>query len=276
MPINPGFFSSSMPQWARSSWPWIKKDWTARTRPRTRFFFSSWARARSGWTSIGSSRPPVSDRARARRQVLDRARMSCRSLRINPTSIVREAATCRVGCAHAAGSTLRAFIRHASVVGFAPGDPAERKSPLTKREMIETILDAKGAKGVSWAEIAKAVGLSEVYTTSACQGENSLSSEEAGKLAGLLGLNAFVTEALTRPATKGEAAMTVPKEPLQYRFQEILYVYGGTLKELIEEKFRPGIMSAIDFTLSIEKQPDPKGDRVVITMNGEFLPCKKW
>ena len=90
---------------------------------------------------------------------------------------------------------------------------------MTKREMTETILNAKDAKGVSWAEIAKAVGLSEVYTTSACLGENSLSSEEAGKLAGLLGLNASVTEALTRPATKGEAAMTVPKEPLQYRFQ---------------------------------------------------------
>jgi len=147
---------------------------------------------------------------------------------------------------------------------------------MAKREMTETILNAKDAKGVSWAEIAKAVGLSEVYTTSACLGENSLSSEEAGKLAGLLGLNASVTEALTRPATKGEAAMTVPKEPLQYRFQEILYVYGGTLKELIEEKFGPGIMSAIDFTLSIEKQPDPKGDRVVITMNGKFLPYKKW
>ena len=75
---------------------------------------------------------------------------------------------------------------------------------MTKREMTETILNAKDAKGVSWAEIAKAVGLSEVYTTSACLGENSLSSEEAGKLAGFLGLNASVTEALTRPATKGE------------------------------------------------------------------------
>jgi cyanate lyase len=147
---------------------------------------------------------------------------------------------------------------------------------MTKREMTEAILDAKAAKGLTWAEIAKAVGLSEVYTTSACLGENSLCSDEAGKLAGLLGLEASSTEALTRPATKGEAAMTVPREPLQYRFQEILYVYGGTLKELIEEKFGPGIMSAIDFTLSIEQQADPKGDRVVITMNGKFLPYKKW
>src|SRR4029077_2252509 len=122
----------------------------------------------------------------------------------------------------------------------------------------------------------KAVGLSEVYTTSACLRENVLSNEEAGEGGTLLGLNAALTKALTQPATKGEGTATVPKEPLQYRFQEILYVYGTTLKELIDEKFGPGIMSAIDFTMSVEKQPDPKGDRVVITMNGKFLPYKKW
>jgi cyanate lyase len=147
---------------------------------------------------------------------------------------------------------------------------------MTKHEMTETILAAKRAKGVAWAEIAKAAGLSEVYATSACLGENQLSKEEAGKVGALLGLNDAVTLALARPVTKGEAALTVPREPLQYRFQEILYVYGGTLKELIEEKFGPGIMSAIDFTMNVEKQPDPKGDRVVITMNGKFLAYKKW
>jgi cyanate lyase len=142
--------------------------------------------------------------------------------------------------------------------------------------MTAAILAAKSVKGITWDEIAKAVGLSEVYTTSACLGENVLSAEEAGKLGALLGLDTVVNEALTRPATKGEAAMTVPREPLQYRLQEILYVYGGTLKELIEEKFGPGIMSAIDFAMSVEKHPDPHGDRVVITMNGKFLPYKKW
>ncbi len=147
---------------------------------------------------------------------------------------------------------------------------------MTKRDMCSAILAAKNVKGVTWAEIAKSVGLSEVYTTSACLGENLLGEDEAGKVAELLGLDAAVALALTRPATKGEAAMTVPKEPLQYRLHEILYVYGGTLKELIEEKFGPGIMSGIDFTLNIDKQPDPKGDRVVITMNGKFLAYRKW
>lgn len=147
---------------------------------------------------------------------------------------------------------------------------------MTKAEMTEAIVAAKLAKGVSWAAIAKAAGLSEVFTTSACFGENTLGKDEAAKVGSLLGLESTVTEALTRPAVKGDAALSIPREPLQYRFLEITYVYGRTLKELIEEKFGLGIMSAIDFTMSVEKVEDPKGDRVKITMEGKFLPYKKW
>jgi len=147
---------------------------------------------------------------------------------------------------------------------------------MNKCEMTKEILTLKKTKNLTWAQIAKAVGLSEVYTTSACLGENVLNPEEAGKVGELLGLKAEVADALTQIPHKGEVAMSVPKEPLQYRFQEIIYVYGATLKALIEEKFGPGIMSAIDFTMTVDKQPDPKGDRVVINMNGKFLPYKKW
>jgi cyanate lyase len=147
---------------------------------------------------------------------------------------------------------------------------------MTKLEMTDTILVSKIARHATWAEIALAAGLSEVYTTSACLGENSLGKEEAGKVGALLGLDAAVIEALTRPVTKGGTAQTIPRDPLLYRFQEVLYVYGGTLKELIGEKFGPGIMSAVDFTMSVEKRQDPAGDRVVVTMNGKFLPYKKW
>lgn len=147
---------------------------------------------------------------------------------------------------------------------------------VTKKEMTDAILAAKAAKQITWAAIANAVGLSEVFTTSACLGENALSSEEAARVTALLDLGPSVAGALTAFSEKGEAAPTVPKEPLQYRFQEIIYVYGRTIKELIEEKFGPGIMSAIDFTLDIERVADPKGDRVRITMNGKFLGYKKW
>lgn len=147
---------------------------------------------------------------------------------------------------------------------------------MKKREMTEIILEAKKSKGLSWAAIAIAAGLSEVYTTSACLGENALPLEAAEKVATALELGPEIATALTEYANKGEAASTVSKEPLQYRFQEIIYVYGSTMKALIEEKFGPGIMSAIDFTMDIEKIPDPKGDRVKIVMNGKFLGYKTW
>jgi cyanate lyase len=147
---------------------------------------------------------------------------------------------------------------------------------MTKLEMTEIIVAAKKAKKATWAAIAREAGLSEVYTASACLGENALDSEAAGKVTRFLGLEESVAGALTEFANKGEAAPSVPKEPLQYRFQEIIYVYGRTMKELIEEKFGAGIMSAIDFTMDIEKVPDPKGDRVKVTMNGKFLAYKKW
>lgn len=147
---------------------------------------------------------------------------------------------------------------------------------MTKQEMTAAILQAKKSKGTTWKSIADAAGLSEVYTTSACLGENYLAQANADKVASFLGLPSDVASALTEFANKGEAASTVTKEPLQYRFQEIVYVYGSTLKALIEEKFGAGIMSAIDFSMDIQKQEDPKGDRVVITMNGKFLPYKQF
>ncbi len=147
---------------------------------------------------------------------------------------------------------------------------------MTKAQMTAAILAAKQAKKTTWAAIAKAAGLSEVYTTSACLGENALDAAAAKKIAKFLRLKPAVAVALTEFANKGEASPTVPKEPFQYRFQEIIYVYGRTMKEVIEEKFGAGIMSAIDFTMDIEKVPDPKGDRVKVTMNGKFLAYKKW
>jgi cyanate lyase len=147
---------------------------------------------------------------------------------------------------------------------------------MTKKEMTSSILAAKKAKKKTWKAIAESVGLSEVYVTSACLGENALMPADAAKLARFLKLTPAVKQALTEFATKGEAAPSVPKEPLCYRFQEIIYVYGSTLKELIEEKFGAGIMSAIDFTMDIDRVPDPKGDRVKITMNGKFLQYKQW
>ena len=147
---------------------------------------------------------------------------------------------------------------------------------MTKAALTAAILEAKKSKQLSWAALANAAGLSEVYTTSACLGENALPPDAAARLAAALELGPEFADALTEYCNKGEAAATVTKEPLQYRFQEIIYVYGPTLKALIEEKFGPGIMSAIDFTMSVDRVADPKGDRVKIEMCGKFLGYKTW
>ena len=147
---------------------------------------------------------------------------------------------------------------------------------MTKAKMTEAILAAKKSKKTTWGAIAKVAGLSDTYVCSACLGENAVSPAVAKKIGTFLKLPAAVVKELSEFADKGAGAMTVPKEPLQYRFQEVIYIYGATMKEIIEEKFGAGIMSAIDFSIDIEKVPDPKGDRVKVTMNGKFLPYKVW
>lgn len=148
---------------------------------------------------------------------------------------------------------------------------------MDKKVMTETIIKAKIAKGLTWEAVASEIGMSSVWTTSACFGENSMPADTAEKLCSLLGLPAEISAALQSFPYKGTSmAKAVPTDPLVYRFYEIILVYGDTIKELIHEKFGDGIMSAIDFTMNIDKQEDPKGDRVVVTMNGKFLPYKKW
>ena len=143
-------------------------------------------------------------------------------------------------------------------------------------EVTEEILHAKAAKGLTFAELAKAVGCSPVFLAAVCYRQASATRELAAKLAAALGLDATITAELTSFPVKGGLMPTVPVDPLLYRFHEILQVYGLPLKDVIQEAFGDGIMSAIDFTIDVEKEADPKGDRVKITMSGKFLPYKRW
>jgi cyanate lyase len=138
-----------------------------------------------------------------------------------------------------------------------------------------TLLAAKKAKGLSFSDLERLLGRDEVWIASLFYGQNSTSVEEAQKLADLLGLGNDVVLAMTAYPSKGLGPV-VPTDPLIYRFHEIIQVYGYPIKEIIHEKFGDGIMSAIDFTLDIDKVEDPKGDRVRIVMNGKFLEYKKW
>lgn len=146
---------------------------------------------------------------------------------------------------------------------------------MTKIEMTEEIMAAKKSSGLSWEEISEKVSLGSVFLTSACLGKNSLKKEPAEKLCEVLGLPAEVLEALQAYPNK-TWDFTIPQDPVVYRFYEVVGVYGETMKALIGEKFGDGIMSAIDFSMDIDKEENPLGDRVVITMNGKFLPYKSW
>ena len=146
---------------------------------------------------------------------------------------------------------------------------------MKKIEMTEEILSAKKQIGLSWEEIAEKVEISPVFLTSAALGMNSLKKEYADKLCEVLELSDVISDVLqTCPNKKWD--QTVPTDPLIYRLYEVVGVYGETIKEIVHEKFGDGIMSAIDFSLDIDKEEDPKGDRVVIKMNGKFLPYKSW
>ncbi len=146
---------------------------------------------------------------------------------------------------------------------------------MKKIAMTEAILMSKFKSNLEWEEIAEKVGLAPVFLTSACLGMNSLQAEYAEKLCQLLALPEEVSIALQQFPLK-TWDQTVPTDPLIYRLYEIVGVYGETIKELVHEKFGDGIMSAIDFTMHIDKEENPAGDRVVINMNGKFLPYKSW
>ncbi len=150
------------------------------------------------------------------------------------------------------------------------------KEKMTKEMATEAILLAKKNKNLTFDDIAVAVGRHPVWTASAIMGQATMNAEEAGKLIDLLELNGSVADALQEIPMKGSLDDTIPVDPLIYRFHEIVQVYGTTMKAVIHDKFGDGIMSAIDFTMDIEKKEDPNGDRVVVTLDGKFLPYKKW
>ena len=143
-------------------------------------------------------------------------------------------------------------------------------------ESTQLLLNAKNEKGLTFADIRNLLGLDEVWVASLFYGQSTASDEESDKLLTTLGLGTELKEILTTPPVKGSLDPVIPTDPLIYRFYEIMQVYGMPMKDVIQEKFGDGIMSAIDFTINVDKVEDPKGDRVKVSMCGKFLPYKKW
>ena len=150
------------------------------------------------------------------------------------------------------------------------------KVVMNRADVTEAIIMAKRAKGLSWADLAATLGTSKEWGTAALLGQMSLTQPQAEAVAAQLGLESQAVALLQEVPYKGSLPSAVPTDPLIYRFYELVNVYGTTFKALIHEEFGDGIMSAIDFKMSLTRELDPKGDRVHIAMSGKFLPYKTY
>ena len=147
---------------------------------------------------------------------------------------------------------------------------------MTRNEVTELVITQKLKKQLTWSQLADAIGLSKEWTTAALLGQMTLNAEQADKIGTMLELPGDAIAQLQVVPYKGSLPTAIPTDPLIYRFYELINVYGTTFKELIHEEFGDGIMSAIDFNMDLDREADPKGDRVKITMSGKFLPYKTY
>jgi len=155
-------------------------------------------------------------------------------------------------------------------------------APITQQktiELLKRLVEAKEAKDLSFSEIAKNIGRSEVWTAALFYGQAQPEEKDLQKLSEVLEIPG---QELQKGFSKfffpirGTGVQIPPSDPTIYRLYEFLLVYGFPLKSIINEKFGDGIMSAIDFTCDVEKVEQDKAERVVITLNGKWLPYKRW
>ena len=147
---------------------------------------------------------------------------------------------------------------------------------MKREDVTDLIAFRKVTMGIRWTDVAKKVGQSKEWTTAACLGQMQMTKKQAQTVGKIFGLPADAVLLLQTVPYKGSLPTAVPTDPLIYRWYEIVSVYGTTIKELIHEEFGDGIMSAIDFSMDITREADPKGDRVNVVLSGKFLPYKQY
>ena len=147
---------------------------------------------------------------------------------------------------------------------------------MDRHQVTQKILSVKVARHMRWGDIAKEIGQSKEWTTAALLGQMTFNRQQADIAQRLFDLTDEEAAWLQIVPYKGSLPSAVPTDPLIYRWYEIVSVYGTTIKELIHEEFGDGIMSAIDFSMDIQREEDPKGDRVQVILSGKFLPYKSY
>jgi len=157
--------------------------------------------------------------------------------------------------------------------------PPEGRSPFSELPPVyREIAEAKARKGLTFDQIAKAIGKDEVWVAAAMYGQAKFTKEQIDKLAEVLGLQGGQLQDSLGSHWFPDRGLgqSVPTDPVIYRLYEGVMVYGQPIKQIIHEKFGDGIMSMIDCKISIDKKPDPKGDRILLTFDGKFLPYATW
>ena len=149
------------------------------------------------------------------------------------------------------------------------------KMTMRREQLTEKILDIKREKGWSWKHICSEIGgMAPTMIVGALLGQMKLVKPLAKRAAALFGLSPVEEAMLNEVPYRGTGTPMPPTDPLLYRFYEMVMINGPAWKALIEEEFGDGIMSAIDFNFDLEREENPKGDRVKLTMSGKFLPYK--
>ncbi|QIC70235.1 cyanase [Acinetobacter indicus] len=145
-----------------------------------------------------------------------------------------------------------------------------------RQQVTDMILSAKVLNNIQWSSVAQEIGLSKEWVTAACLGQMALNKEQAEKIGQIFNLSNEAVAWLQIVPYKGSLPTSVPTDPLIYRWYEVVNVYGSTIKELIHEEFGDGIMSAIDFSMDIQRESHENGDRVNVVLSGKFLPYKSY
>ena len=147
---------------------------------------------------------------------------------------------------------------------------------INRQQVTEQIIASKVRKGLKWSQVADKLELSKEWVTAACLGQMTFNKTQAELIGDIFDLTEEAVAWLQIVPSKGSLSTAVPTDPLIYRWYEIVNVYGSTIKELIHEEFGDGIMSAIDFSMDIQRESNSQGDRVKVVLSGKFLPYKNY
>lgn len=142
-----------------------------------------------------------------------------------------------------------------------------------KATLVARLQDIKQNCGKTYNQIAEETGLTNVYVGQLLKRQAQLKPDTARVLRAALPelTDDLIVEMMKPPLRSYDP--NIIQDPTIYRLNEAVMHNGESIKEIINEEFGDGIMSAIDFYCSVNKVKGKDGkDRVVLTFDGKYLP----